>query len=64
MLVKIGMYYTAYGETKIEVPDSINKENLPEYLNEHIDTIPLPKITEYVDDSAQIDEENIKVINA
>lgn len=60
--VEIGMYYTSYGKTTATIPDNIEPENIPEYLRDHIDEIPLPKNAEYVDESADIDTENIKII--
>lgn len=59
--ITLGMYYTSYGTTSVNIPDNISKENIPEYLKSHIDDIPLPKNAEYVCDSADIDTENITI---
>lgn len=60
--VEVGMYYTSYGKTTATIPDDIEPKDIPNYLRDHIDEIPLPKNAEYVDDSADIDTENIKII--
>lgn len=60
--VEVGMYYTSYGKTTATIPDNIELKDIPDYLKNHIDEIPLPKHAEYVNDSADIDTENIKII--
>lgn len=60
--VEVGMYYTSYGKTTATIPDGIEPKDIPDYLKDHIDEIPLPKNAEYVDESADIDTENIKII--
>lgn len=61
--VKVGIYRTVWGISSFDVPDGIPKEEIPNYLKDHINEIPSPDAVEYVGDSDEIDMESIMLVN-
>ena len=58
--VTVGISFMKWGEVTISVPDTVtNHEEAVKYVTEHWDDIPLPTTSNYVDDSASFDEEEI-----
>ncbi len=50
--------FSEIGTVAINVPDNFTLEEAIQYAKKHIDEIPLPKNTEYLQGSDIIDEEN------
>lgn len=59
--ITVGMWYTSYGTLTTTIPDDIKNEDIPKYLEKHLDQLPLPS-AEYVPDSEELDLESIKII--
>lgn len=60
--ITVGVSFMKYGEVTVSVPDTVtNHEEAVKYVKEHWDDIPLPTTSNYVDDSASFDEEEIRL---
>ena len=62
MKISFGMYWQAYGRQSIEIPD-MPEDEIQEYLEDHIDEIPLPE-GDYIQGSDEIDKESIIIENS
>ena len=66
MIVKFGMAYEMYGYQETFVPDDLagDEDAIRDYINDHLDAIPLPDNAEYMPASAEADFEGLfEVLN-
>lgn len=56
--LRISMCYQVCGFVSVSVPADMTLEEAIKYAQENLDDIPLPAYAEYIEDSAELDEES------
>jgi len=66
MIVKFGMAYEMYGYQETFVPDALagDEDAIRDYINNHLDDIPLPDNAEYMIGSVEVDYDGVfEIVN-